>query len=633
MLIPRGQAIHEHLSTSFTHIEQLVEGLRKKHFSGYCHLSFWEYDGIAFLYEGRIVNAQERIGVQRAQVQIGDLAVAHILEKAREKDGNISVYRLAAKTVTTLIAAMTVTSKYESLSTDLTSLDRVIALLQKEQLTGYIEILFEQEAGVANLFLANGELIEILLAASEYEMIGDSTTIDKLHKRCQEVGAVFNVYQTSSTPGQAQEGSQIKAVSPQTIRLFEVILIQLETVANALLKDRRFLLILKTILPQIADRYPFLDPFIGDFRYANGLLSFEGDASGADFVDGMCEVLNAIIATLLQSIPRHLLFTQLSRHVETVSLDYEDLIEHWGLEVRLPDIFRDYTFFQEAENETEAIHKGTEIRKVLNLQGVGFSEIGTESILKEFYRVIALMVETHVESESNTIDYVQLKKSREYQQYQTSIAFLQQLGPAFLQTYQARLAFWINLYNFLVIDAVLKAGIKTSVQDVKGFFMKTSYRLGDYVFSLDDIEHGILRNNQRKPYSAFQQFHATDPRRQFCLAPLDARVHCCFFRATQSSPPLAVYTPEEIDQQLDQAMTRYLLNGGMRFERTKQELWLSRIFYWYRKDFERDGRTLPDLVCQALRSYDIGQELSASRTALVVRFMDYDWKLNGKSWM
>lgn len=630
MLIPKGQAIHEHLSTSFTHIEQLVEGLRKKRFSGYCHLSFWEYDGIAFFHEGQIVNAQEKSGVQGTQVQTGDLAIAHFLEKAREKDGNISVYQLAAQTVATLMAAMDVTSKYESLSTDLTSLDRVIALLQKEHLTGYIEILLEQEAGVANLFFARGELVETLLASPEQKMIGEAAMIEELDRRCQEIGAVFNVYQAIESNCTVQERSQSGAAAPRTLKLFEAILARLETVTNALLKEGGFQGIFKTILPQIADTYTFLDPFIGDFRYANGALAFEGNTPAEEFVAGMCELLNATIKTLLQTVPRHLFLTQLSRNLESVSTEWADVIEQWQLEVRLPDIFRDYTFPQDAESDTEAIQKGAEVRKVLNLQGVGFSEIGAESILKEFYRVIALMVENHTELQGKTIHYAQLKKSREYQQYQTAIAFLQQLEVTSLKTYHARLAFWINLYNFLVIDAVLKSGIKTSVQDVKSFFMRASYRLGDYAFSLDDIAHGILRNNQCKPYSTLQPFQAADPRRQFCLAPLDARIHCCTVCAAQSAPPLAVYSPDGLEEQLDQAAARYLLNGGMRFARAKQELWLSRTFYWYRKDFENEGRTLLDVVLHTLRNHDIGHELQASRAKLTVLFMDYDWKLNGK---
>ena len=630
MLIPKGQAIHENLSTAFTHIEQLVEGLRKKSFSGYCHVSFWEYDGILFFHEGHIVNAQEEIGMRTRTVQTGDTAISHILTKAREKDGDISVCQLSAKTVKTLLAAMHVISKYESLSTDLTSLDRLIALLQKEQLSGYIEILFEQEAGVANLLLAEGELIETLFAPPDNLMIGETISIEELDRRCQEIGAVFNVYQAIGSPDQVQGSSLVKAVSPQIIQLFEGILTHLESVTNSLLKEGAFQTTLKTILPQVADTYTFLDPFIGDFRYSNGVLSFEGDTPRDEFVNGMCEVINMIMKSLLQNIPRNLLLTQLSTTIEPISTRYDDLIERLQLETRLPELFRDYSFLQHVEQETEERQKSLEVRKVLNLQGVGFSEIGAESILKEFYRIISRIVDHYVNAEGQEVQYSQLKKSREYQQYQTATAFLQQLALSSLSSRHEQLAFWINLYNFLCIDAVLKLGVRASVQDVKEFFMKASYRLGEFVFSLDDIEHGILRNNQHKPYSLFRQFSSTDPRNKFCLTPLDPRVHCCFACATKSSPPLAVYMPENLDQQLDHAVARYVLDGGMRFDRTRQELWLSRTFYWYRKDFENNGKTLLDVVLQALQGHAIGQELGQIQSKLTIRFFEYDWKLNGK---
>ena len=88
--------------------------------------------------------------------------------------------------------------------------------------------------------------------------------------------------------------------------------------------------------------------------------------------------------------------------------------------------------------------------------------------------------------------------------------------------------------------------------------------------------------------------------------------------------------PQNLEEQLDDAVTRYLLNGGMRFDRSTQELWLSRTFYWYRKDFEKNGKTLLDFILESLQSHAIGQELQQSQSHLTIRFLEYDWKLNGK---
>ena len=631
MLIPKGSVVHENLSTAFTHIDQFIEGLQGQQFSGCCHVSFWEYDGVLFFEAGNILNGREEIGMRSAQIHTGDTAVHSILAKAHEKDGEISVYQLPERMVATLVSALNAATKYEKLSTDLTSLDKLIALLQKEHLSGYIEVLLEDDAGIANLFFEAGELIETLLAPPDNQMLAESETIEKLDMLCQEHGAVFNIYQFGETISYTGAGSTgKKTASLHVIKLFEAILVQFESVTDMTGKPGMFHSVFKTILPRIADKYEFLDPFIGDFRYANASLSYHGDATYDEFVNGMIEVINATLQSILTRIPKNVFLPQISRAAELVYLGYSDLVEQLNLEVRMPEIFRDYSFLEKSERESEGKQKGTETRKVLNLQGVGISEIGSDSILNEFYRITSLIVQNYVEPEGNVVHYAELKKSREFQQYRTATAFLQQFEISFLKNRNERLAFWINLYNFLVIDAVLEYGVKIGVQDIKGFFTKTSYRLGEYLFSLDDIEHGILRNNRRKPYSLFQQFSNTDLRSELCLSPVDYRIHCCFSCAAKSSPSLAVYTPENLDEQLDSAVTRYLVTNGIHVDRGKYEIWLARTFYWYRKDFEQDGRTLLDVVLQYLKGEELGQFIQHNRAKLTLHYMDYDWSLNGK---
>ena len=635
MLLPKGQAVHESLSTAFTHIEQLVEGLRGKQFSGYCHVSFWEYDGILIFEAGNIVNGIEEVGMRTVQTQTGHAAITSILERAHDKDGEISVHQLPAKTMTAMLAAMNATPKYKELSTDLTSLDKVIALLQKERLSGFIEVLLENEAGVVNLFFTEGKLTDILLAPPENQMIGESSDLRHVEGLCQRYGAVFNVYQ-SGEAGEAGEVSSAarqdsmaeKTIPPTVLKLFEAILKNLEVVTDSSLKTGAFQLIFIKILPQVADSYAFFDPFIGDFRYANQTLSYDGDATYGEFVDGMGEVINRTLTSILTQLPKETFLPQLSKALESVSTRYPHLIEQLNLETRLPEIFQDYSFSSDSKT-AESRTKGSETRKVLNLQGVGVSDIGSDNILREFYRVISLIAKKYVDPRNNIIQYTALKRSHEFQQFHTLTAFLQQFDLFMLSHRYEKLAFWLNLYNFLVLDGILEFNIKTSVQDEKGFFSKTSYRLGEYLFSLDDIEHGILRNNQRRPYSLFRQFSGSDARKEFCVTPPDSRVHCCFACGAKSGPALVVYTPKNLQQKLNQAARRYLLTNGMRIDQKKRELWLSRSFYWYRKDFEGHDQTLLDFVIHTLKETNSGKFIQEHRAALIIRFMDYDWSVNG----
>ena len=633
MLVLKGKVTYRNLNTTYTYLDQFIAGLQKDQFTGYCTVSFWEYDGILFFVGGKILNGREEKRTRPATVSTGDAAVASILSTGREKGGEINGYALPAERVSLLIAALNGTPKYENLSTDLTSLDRLIVLLKKETLSGYIEVLLENEAGTANLFFVNGELVESVFAPVDSPIIGEPKKIEEIMELCQQNGAVFNVYQASTLTTVQQQEQDLEGTGPsEAIKLlFEAMLVRLESATDVTLKAGAFQTVFKKVLPQVADTYEFLDPFIGDFRYANNALVYSGEATYKEFVDGLCALMNTIVAALLETVPEKTFLPRLSMAFEPVVTQYADLVEQLQLEVRLPKILQDYFFLKDRETEEKKGGKGVETRSVLNLQGIGIPEIGSDSILREFYRVITLIAKKYSGAEGNVIQYANLKKSSEFQPYQTATALLQSFDIAYLKNRNEALAFWINLYNFLAIDGILKFGVTSSVQDTKGFFTKTSYRLGEHLFSLDEIEHGILRNNQRRPYSSSKPFNAGDPRQVFCLTPPDQRIHCCLVYGAKSSPALTIYTPDQLNTQLTQAVNRFLRpEKGMRIERGKNELWLNRVFYWYRKDFEQRGKTLLDFIVETLQDKDTKQFLAQNREKLTLRFMDYDWSLNGK---
>ena len=72
------------------------------------------------------------------------------------------------------------------------------------------------------------------------------------------------------------------------------------------------------------------------------------------------------------------------------------------------------------------------------------------------------------------------------------------------KTKEDKLAFWINIYNALVLHSVINFKITKSVKE-KGysgmtrFFSEAAYTIGGYRFSLEEIEHGILRANRGNP--------------------------------------------------------------------------------------------------------------------------------------
>ena len=55
-----------------------------------------------------------------------------------------------------------------------------------------------------------------------------------------------------------------------------------------------------------------------------------------------------------------------------------------------------------------------------------------------------------------------------------------------------------DIYNALTVHGLMALpSVPSSVLEVQDFWKKTSYRIGAHVYSLDDIEHGILRGSRR----------------------------------------------------------------------------------------------------------------------------------------
>ncbi len=186
----------------------------------------------------------------------------------------------------------------------------------------------------------------------------------------------------------------------------------------------------------------------------------------------------------------------------------------------------------------------------------------------------------------------------------------------------ARLAFWINVYNALVLHAIVRLGVRVSVRRVWNFFGRASYRVGGLVLSLDDVEHGVLRDNRRRKLPPLRPFGAGDPRRALAVSPPDPRYHFAVTCGASSCPPVAVYRAATLDAQLDLA-TRGFVNQETVL--ADGRLTCSRIFKWYRGDFEAAG----GLAAFLLRHLDEGPARAAllAGAAPCAAFRPYRWTL------
>jgi len=187
-----------------------------------------------------------------------------------------------------------------------------------------------------------------------------------------------------------------------------------------------------------------------------------------------------------------------------------------------------------------------------------------------------------------------------------------------------RLAFLINVYNAYTVELILTRYPKLdSIKDL-GSLLRSPWKK-DFIpllgkqRSLDEIEHDMIRKpgNYNEP-----------------------RIHFAVNCASIGCPALLneAYTSAKLEAQLERMTKSFLADRSRnRFNAVSQTLEVSRIFDWYREDFERGWKSwhrldqffahYADSLTDTLEARDaLMADLTAGRVK--TKFLDYDWALN-----
>ena len=179
-------------------------------------------------------------------------------------------------------------------------------------------------------------------------------------------------------------------------------------------------------------------------------------------------------------------------------------------------------------------------------------------------------------------------------------------------------AFWINAYNFSMVQVIIEKGYKKGKRDVNSvkdfgsffnpyaIFKKEFINIGGKQFSLDKIEKGTLLSEAYKKKSW-----------------KDARIHFAVNCASVGCPPLVskIYTESTLDSMLDDNI-RKAFKTPRHLSIKGKELHFTHLFKWYKKDFEEHSGSVKAFI----KKYsDNAKSIDATKD---VEHIDYDWKLN-----
>jgi hypothetical protein len=260
-------------------------------------------------------------------------------------------------------------------------------------------------------------------------------------------------------------------------------------------------------------------------------------------------------------------------------------------------------------------------RIVLNDQGGGMPVSGSdagESLQCGILGVIGTFTRP-----DGRLDYRTLRASPEWAEAAGRAGALRSVHPEALGGRAERLAFWINVYNAMVFHGIVALGIRRSTWERRGFFSRVSYRVGGFVLSADEVEHGILRDNARHGLLRRRPFGARDPRRVLAVRPPDPRIHFAITCGARSCAPVDAYRAAALDQQLDLA-ARNFLNQEVALD-ARGCVSCPRILRWYAADFAAAG----GLGATLWRYLDPGplRDAVAGRTRPCDTYRAHDWAL------
>jgi len=225
------------------------------------------------------------------------------------------------------------------------------------------------------------------------------------------------------------------------------------------------------------------------------------------------------------------------------------------------------------------------------------------------------------------VRYDLMRGSAYYRTFLEAAAALRDFDVAALATDAERVAFWVNLYNTIVIHGVVHLGIADSVREVPRFFDRVCYRIGGFDYTPDDIEHGILRGNAASPWRLRPQLGGGDPRFAFVVARPDPRIHFALVCASKTCPPIEVYDPARLDEQLETSAAVFV-NGTTRFDERARTLSVSEIFRWYRADFGGSHAAIVGCIARHLYDGAARRAVSADADRIRLAYTPYDWRLN-----
>ncbi|XP_007012494.2 PREDICTED: uncharacterized protein LOC18588192 isoform X1 [Theobroma cacao] len=166
-----------------------------------------------------------------------------------------------------------------------------------------------------------------------------------------------------------------------------------------------------------------------------------------------------------------------------------------------------------------------------------------------------------------------------------------------------KLAFWVNLYNALIMHAYLAYGVPRNDIKLFSLMQKAAYIVGGLSVSAADIECTILKMNpaayrpQIAGFLALHKFKASDEQQKYSIDHPEPLLYFALSCGLHSSPAVRIFKPGNVNELLKRSLKDYIqASVGVS---NKGKLLVPKLLHSFAKGVVEDS-LLPDWICKFL---------------------------------
>ena len=257
-------------------------------------------------------------------------------------------------------------------------------------------------------------------------------------------------------------------------------------------------------------------------------------------------------------------------------------------------------------------------------------------VAEDLRKLILQIFAAFLSKDGRSVDYKGIQDSQMFETYKSIARELQRVNLKDLK-HDDKLAFFINTYNALVIHGNIEKGTPSNTWQRYKFFSTVAYDIGGQIFTLNDMENGILRGNKASMATLYlTPFSKSDPRLEHSLDQVEPRIHFALNCGAKSCPPIKTFSSGDIENELKMATESFLENDdAIIIDVENSTIHLSMLFKWYHSDFGETKGQILKWIYDKMASKEKLEQLNEifnkiGEDNIKVKYITYDWGHNNK---